>query len=253
MAGRENDRRGRNLPSIGSFGLSDMIRCQSQIRKLSDDASSMEEVAGRVVAHFHRYLADDATGAPSTELVRLYKTHSLGALPAELQDFALSSLGAVDDPKEIKCLTLLATCGTQEAWNDRARSESHKAIPLPSPDVVARSPMIAQLITQFGLKIEAVVDPDPEIVFDLDQKSYNVFHVPEAEGSPYVPAQDFVSRYGIKSALGFGGVLPQGDLFAVILFSNQTIQRSTAEFFQTVALSVKVALLPFIEGPVFNG
>ena len=45
--------------------------------------------------------------------------------------------------------------------------------------------------------------------------------MPEAAGSPYIPAQeDFVQPVGIRSVLGFGGMLPGGDIFVVILFSR---------------------------------
>jgi sigma-B regulation protein RsbU (phosphoserine phosphatase) len=80
-----------------------------------------------------------------------------------------------------------------------------------------------------------------------------VFFVAEALGSPYVPAQeDFVIPSGIRSVLGFGGVLPSGELFAVILFSQTPIAAATAERFGSIALSVKLALLAFVDGPVFD-
>ena len=70
--------------------------------------------------------------------------------------------------------------------------------------------------------------------------------MPEAKGSPFVPAQEeFVIPFGIESVLGFGGVLPSKELFTVILFSKQKISRETAELFKSLALSLKLALLPF--------
>ena len=58
--------------------------------------------------------------------------------------------------------------------------------------------------------------------------------------------------FGIESGLGFGGVLPTGDLFAVCLFSRVPISRTTAELFRPLALHVKLAVLPFDGGPVFT-
>ena len=91
-----------------------------------------------------------------------------------------------------------------------------------------------------------------EIIKDLDQRTYNVFFVPEAQGHPSIPAQDFVARYGVKSALGFGGILPSGNLFAVIMFTRVAIPLSTAQMFRTLALNVKLNILPFANGPIFN-
>ena len=63
---------------------------------------------------------------------------------------------------------------------------------------------------------------------------------------------EFVVPFGIKSVLGFGGVLPPGDLFAVIMFSRVPVPRETADLFRNLALSVKLAILPFSRGPVFD-
>ena len=112
--------------------------------------------------------------------------------------------------------------------------------------------MLWQLITQFGLEARALLEPDPALFVDLEQKSYNVFHVAAAEGSPFVPSQEqFVRPYGIRSVLGFGGLLPGGELFAAILFARSAIPRATADLFKILALSAKLALLPFAGGPVF--
>ncbi|MFM8550852.1 MAG: ATP-binding protein, partial [Nitrospiraceae bacterium] len=77
---------------------------------------------------------------------------------------------------------------------------------------------------------------------------------PEAVGSPYLPGQgQIVVPYGVCSVLGFGGLLPTGSLFTVILFSKVPIPRETAELFKTLALSVKIALLPFDGTADFTG
>jgi hypothetical protein len=145
------------------------------------------------------------------------------------------------------CLTLLASAGEEPEWNDPSRSTSHRAIPLASERMIGQFPMISQLIHQLGVDVSTVVRPDPQMLVDLEQKTFNVFHVPEARESPFVPAQeDFVLPYDIRSVLGFGGMLPSSELFAVILFSKVAIPRETAEMFSTLALSVKVSLLPFI-------
>ena len=112
--------------------------------------------------------------------------------------------------------------------------------------------MISQLIRQFGLDVGKVLEPDEKFLLDYEQKTYNVFHVPHALGSPIIPAQqEFVIPHGICSVLGFGGMLPSGDLFATILFSKIAISREKAEMFKPLALSVKVALLDIAGEAVF--
>ena len=62
------------------------------------------------------------------------------------------------------------------------------------------------------------------LIGDMSKKTYNTFYVPESVGSPYIPTQDdFVIPNGIKSVLGFGGVLSSGEPFVVIMFSKPGI------------------------------
>ena len=68
-----------------------------------------------------------------------------------------------------------------------------------------------------------------------------------AEGSPYIPAQDeFVLPYGVRSVLGFGAPLPNGDIFSVILFSKQVIPEATAHLFKPLALCAQITLAPHV-------
>ena len=179
----------------------------------------------------------------------LFRYEPLGP---ELQGFAQGILGHAPESSDMKCLTLLATRGDQSDWNDRGKSAGHKAIPLPSEKFVSQIPMISRLINQFGLDLNAVLRPDPAIIVDLEQKEYNAFHVPEAVGSPYIPAQqEFVIPTGVQSVLGFGGVLSSGDLFVVILFAKVHIPHETSNLAKGLALDVKSALQPFVEGQTF--
>ncbi len=234
------------------FRLEDMVQCGSALRTLGVGASHMQPVAEAVVRTLYDDLRDGRDGTRACAMVRLYKTHTFADLEPDLRRIARAGMGDRPPSQAMKCLTLLATAGDEEGWNSRSSSVGHQAIPLYSREQVDGIPMVAQLIRQFGLAIASVLAPDPAIMLDLEQRTFNVFHVIEARGSPYIPAQDeFVIPFGIDSVLGFGGILPSGDLFAVILFSRVPIPEGTAEFFKTVALNVKVALLPHDGAAVF--
>ncbi|MFQ5594216.1 MAG: sensor histidine kinase [Anaerolineae bacterium] len=239
---------------LTSFTLKDMTDCGAALRKLDSGATSMEEVANQIVRYLYDHLVDGQSGEKSCALVRFFKTHPYNELHPELRECVHQILGMHPELPEMKCLTLLATAGVKPEWNVRQMSIGHKVHPLPSPDMVAQYPMVSQLIEQFGLELDAMLQPDPALLVDLERKTFNVFHVPKAAGSPYVPDQeDFVIPFGIQSVLGFGGMLPSGELFAVILFSKVHIPRETAELFKTLALSVKTAVLPFEGTTVFAG
>jgi len=80
-----------------------------------------------------------------------------------------------------------------------------------------------------------------------------VFHVPVARGSAYIPAQEeFVIPCGVSSVLGFGGLLPSGNLFATIMFSKVPISEEVALLFRPLTLSAKIALLPHDGATVFH-
>jgi len=84
-------------------------------------------------------------------------------------------------------------------------------------------------------------------------KDLQCFHVEEAAGSSYVPAQEaFVLPFGVRSVLGFGGMLPSGDLFATIVFATVHIPPAVAKLFAPLSLNVKLCLLPFDGGGVFE-
>lgn len=239
--------------SLTKFTLGDMTECGAALRKLGNRADSMEEVANRITQYFYEQFLDPETGENDFALVRFFKTHAYRDLNSELQHFVDRMLGESPEQQDMKCLTLLATAGDRSEWNDRSASTGHQAIPLVSEQMVAQAPMISQLIHQLGLTINNVLSPDPNLLVNLQERTYNVFHIPEAKGCNHIPAQEeFVQPFQIKSVVGFGGILPSGNLIAVILFSKKPIQRDIAELFKPLALNVKMAVLPFDQQSVFS-
>jgi hypothetical protein len=245
---------------LKSFGLTEMLRCSVALRHAASGSKSMEEAASRICRYLHREFGTMSSAAGASErigggdcaLVRLYKTHPYSRLDPSLRRFADKALGETKAKPGMRCLTLLASAGDEPEWNDRTTSRGHRAIPLPSPRIVEQAPMVAQLIRQFGLDLADVVSPSPEFVREMTGRSYGVFHVENAVGSPFIPAQDFVEKYGIHSVIGFGGSLRSADIFATLMFSRVEITPEVAERFRTIALDVKSALFNFEEDQVFE-
>ena len=241
------------MHDIGDFTLKDMAECSGALRTMGAGATSMEETANRMVRYLYDHFLDGRTGQKAFVLARLFKTHPYDELDEELRAAARSMIGMPSPPSSMKCLVLLATAGARPEWNSRRNSQGHKVIPLPSQQFVNRLPMVRQLVQQLGLEIQSLLQPDPKVIMDLAQKTYNVFYVPDAVGNEYVPAQEkFVMPFGVRSVIGFGGILPPADLYATILFSRAHVPPQTAEMFKTLALSIGIALLPFVGGNVFG-
>ena len=237
---------------LSLFGLTEMLRCGRELHRAAAGAPTMESCARRICRALYDELRT-SEGDRACALVRCYKTHPFGSLPLDIQRFARANVEQTTPRAEMKCLTLLGSAGSEPQWNSRSSSKGHQAIPLPSPKIVQKAPMIASLIKDFGLELSDVVDPTPEVVKNLAGRTYDVFHVKEALGSPSIPAQEeFVKRYAIRSAIGFGGSLASGELFALILFSRVTISVSSAQRFRALALDAKTLFFPFGETAVFD-
>jgi hypothetical protein len=238
---------------LATLTLDEMNSCAVTLRNMDERSHSMEETTHRMVRYLYDQLIDRRTGQNACALVRFFKTHAYGELSEDLQDAAQAILKGRAILRATKCLTLLATAGDEPYWNHRRESTGHQAIPLIDEDFVKRAPMILQLIQQFGLEVSSVIDPSPTLITKEPHKAYNVFYVPEAAGSPHIPAQDqFVLPYKIQSVLGFGGMLPSGNLFAVILFSKVPIPLEVAHQFKWMSAYVRIAIEPFERGTVFD-
>jgi hypothetical protein len=227
--------------SFADFGLKQMTALGQSLRDKLQSAGTLEQAASDIAREVYDGFAGQCV------LVRFFRTIAYEALEPALQQRVRDDLGHAP-LAGLRCLTLLGTAGEQPAWNSRHGSQGHQAIPLTSRQMIEQSPMIAQLIRQLGMEVTDAPVPSFELLADPRQTQYNIFHVEEAVGSPYIPAQDdFVRPHGVRSVVGFGGLLPQGDIFALIIFSRVPIDGNTARLFNTVGLNLKMAMLGLLD------
>ena len=230
---------------LGALALSDLVRLSSALR-VPPAMGTMEQAASYVVRYLYDNLLDKASGGRSCALVRCYKTHPYAALEPDVR----ASVGEVADSDTLRCLTLLATAGDEPEWNDRSQAGDDRVIPLRGDDVSRRAPVLATLVARLGVDVESAPTATRPAPY---RPVFEVVHVPEAVGSPLLPDQEgLVLPYGVRSVVGFGGLLPDGELFTVLLFSRTPVSRETAEQFRTVTGSVALALLPHAHR-VFDG
>jgi len=202
----------------------------------------MEMAATTVV----RMIGED-TGAEIEEascvLVRCFVTLDRRRLPDRLATMVGSGTDA--DPDD-QFLVLLATEGIEPEWCDRRRSRHHQVIPLAGTAMSVTFPMVTRMFRQFGCPLPARPLQGGAFV-DPAEHAFGVFHVEEATDSSAIPNQDFISKYQVASVVGLGGSLPTGDVFAVLIFSREPIDRHAARLVQPWALSIKLAFLPVFE------
>jgi len=238
--------------TLGRFGLSDVVSLCARLPQAVSATGSMEEAAADLVRFLRAAFVDPATGRREVVLARCFQTVPLQALPEDLRALAYGRLTS-PPPPDARCLTLLGTDGDLEQWCDTRRSVSYRVLPLVSKESVAAAPMVAGLVEQLGLGVERLLDVEQLDAAERNEESLDVFFVPDANGSTEIPAQDFVRHHGVRSALGFGGVLPGGEVFVVVLFSATPVDADVAAMFRTVAMAAKLAILPAVTAPLFQG
>ena len=215
------------------------------LRHIAGDSNSAEECAQRWAFQLYDNLLDGSE-EPACVLVRCFRTSRFGNLSTELKDLASSAAGETELDERTQCLVLLGSAGANADWNSRHRSVGHRVIPLLSPEMVARSPMIAQLFRQLGIDVYEMLQPTDEFLLEQHDRRLDVFYVANAQGSAHIPAQsEFVVPYSVKSVIGFGGVLPSASVFAVILFTRAHIESDVALRFGILADTMKSALARF--------
>jgi two-component system, NtrC family, sensor kinase len=214
-----------------------MVACTAQIQQMAATEITAESLVRKLVDYFYNSFGDKE-GKRVCALVRFFQTVSYSELPNDLKQLALQSLDDQHPDGEMKCMVLLATRGEQAEWNLTKHSRDHQVIALPSKEIVINMPMISGLIQDLGLEIEDVLQPPKTVPIGQNSNDFKVFLVPDALGSPAVPAQhDFVIPYGIRSVLGIGSLLPSGNMFALLLFCKVQISNQTAQMFKSITLT----------------
>ncbi len=235
--------------SFAEFTPSQMIACGLQLRHLADrPVTSQEEIAQHISNFFYEALYSKNSGERELVLTRVYRTVRAAHLPESLRTKLPE--GSAD---HTRCLMLLGTSGQEEAWNRRTSSRHHQLIALKDEDFLRAAPMLASLFKSFGLELSEIVqNTSAPMLLNQHNALFNVFHVEQALGSESIPAQEsFVQPYGVRSVVGFGGALPDGELFAVIAFSRTLISAQVAERFNTLALQTRIVMLEHLERPLF--
>ncbi len=248
-----NDQTGghvRGQRDLTTFDIAAAAGLIADVRDLAAAASSVEGFLQALTALVHRCFV--ATSGLQTALVRAYATTTLEALPGPERAYVQArSPGELTG--DTTCLALLGTTGAVASWNDRRQSANHLVLPLVDHSQVEQMPMIAGLLAQLGVDVHALTAGHPDVMVASEDGSCQVFYVREASASPLIPAQDFVRDHGIVSAIGFGGGLPTGEVFAVVMFCTVEVPQETADLFELVALAVRLARLDMLALPLFTG
>ena len=226
---------------LDAFKLEDMILCGTDIRQIGFESRCVEESAEKVVRHLYGNLLDEE-GRPALALVRLYKTMRYGELDSELRTVARQSFGSQHGP----FLTLMATTGVLDCWNDRRKSETHRLIPIDDEtQMMQHVPILAHLRLQLemGSSWRPLDESLLKYVMEPEQKRFNVFFVPDINEYNSPERQSLIQGCGVRSMLAYGAMLSPGSYFGVVLYSRIALSKDSAEMFSPLALSTKNAII----------
>jgi serine phosphatase RsbU (regulator of sigma subunit) len=233
------------------LSLRDLAALCTEITGSAKGATTMQEAADDVVRCLRYVFGTHRHGRSDIVLARAFQTVAYDALPPDLKRYVDQRLGPGEPPD--RCLVLLGTDGDLPEWRDRRASRDHQAIPLSSAEAVSSMPMVSALVDDLGVSMSTFLHGGEGLDVHRLDRDFGVFFVPEARVSQEVPAQGFVREHGVESVLGFGGLLPGGDLFSIILFTRTPASPEVVHLFRTVAVAAKLALLTAATAPLFPG
>jgi len=175
-------------------------------------------------------------------LVRLYCTVTYDELPDANRTFvhAIADDNGVTDRlrAETPVLSLMGTTGKEEAWCDRKKSHGHIGIPMVSSAFVETIPMVSRLLQQMGVGIDWVDAADLRTAIPGAAQLSGFFYVPnaatekDAKGRLVIPAQDFVSKYRIRTVCGVGATYSNGAMATAILFATRAVSIAATRHLQ---------------------
>lgn len=226
---------------LDAFKLEDMILCGADIRQIGLESRCVEEAAEKVVKHLYENLLDEE-GKSALALVRLYKTMRFGELDSNLRTVARQSFGS----EQGSFLTLMATVGMMDSWNDRRKTERHQLIPSnDETQMMQHVPILAHLRLQLemGSSWRPLDESLLKYVMEPEQKRFNVFFVPNINDYSSPEREALIESCGVRSMLAYGAMLSPGSFFGVVLYSRIVLPKNSAEMFSPLALSTKNAII----------
>jgi hypothetical protein len=182
-------------------------------------------------------------------LSRLYVTFRMSGLPLRYSDFAkeVAKKNRVNESltNRTSVMCLMGSSGKEQSWNDPYGSKGHLAIPLISATFVENIPMVARLLREVGAGLSWLDAEDSSVGIESLGNVGGLFYVQDAsvatdqKGRKIVYAQDFVRQYNIKTVFGMGGSYVGGSLISLVLFCNESIEKSQAQNFMPLVNTFK--------------
>ncbi|MBI3271852.1 MAG: hypothetical protein HYZ53_22865 [Planctomycetes bacterium] len=203
---------------------------EEELRRMARSLSAcrtVEQACTFLCRELHYACRRPEDGESSLVLNRVFLSLPGSALEEECLRSVREKLGAAATPQHT-FLALLGSYGALPEWRDPRRSAGHRAILL-DRKTVDSAPMLARCFQQIGFNLDVVLRTDSGARFEGVTGAFGLFHVADALGSPYVPAQEeFVKPRGVRSVVGCGTMLPDGAVSIWIGFTRHRVPYEAA-------------------------
>lgn len=230
----------------------DLAQLQRALRGALQGVKSLEDAAQITSSLFYDSFFS------SLVLVRVFATLPFESLPPALQEAARApglALGAPGLGPRSPVLTLLGTRGFLPDWNDRHRSQQHRALPLVSRRSVEEVPMFARFLGELGLDLDWFNEEELQLRALMAQAGLvrhffldDAAQAQDARGR-LILDEDFARDYAIKTVFGFGGsYIGNGCFLFCVLFSRDALPASVAPHLAMLLNTLKANTLRAVSG-----
>lgn len=204
--------------SIDEFTLNDMMVCGAAVRGLSRHVTTIEHYADALADFLYERFRDERLQREFEE-IRVYQTATDEAGP--LGRKRLELLAAAGDNQQP------ASDGDWESLSERDLT----VVPLDCSAMAGDRELVRQLL-DLGMQMpggsEATRTGRGEAADDSGATAF------------------FFAKESVQSAIGFGGRLPNGDIYVVIGFARKKIELDVAQRFSHLSHSALIGMLPFL-------
>lgn len=236
------------MATLADFNPSEIDIIIAETFKSENNLRSIEDAAKKLTQTVCQYFQTD--GKSDFVLARVFQSISYQALPMEIQQQIKKTNVTPDELSRF--LTLIGTYGDEKPWQTRQTSQGHQAIPL-TEETLRTVPMVSRLFQQIGFDLGAATDGDTHALHMSGVSGLSgIFYVENAEGSPYIPGQDFVKKYGVQSVVGTGVMLPQNEIAAFIGFARVPLTKAKATILAPIMSKFWRQAFPLLNYGIFS-
>lgn len=245
------------MAMLSALTREDVAKTKQLLDTRLSQAGAVDTAAQAFTDILYEHFEDDSA------LVRLYCTVAYRDLPDANQKFvhAIADDNGVTDRlhDDTPVLSLMGTTGKETAWCDRRKSHGHIGIPLVSSAFVDAIPMVSRLLQQMGVGIHWIDEADLRPAVPGAAQLSGFFYVAnaatekDAHGRLVIPAQDFVSDYGVKSVCGVGATYSNGAMGVVIVFATQSVSVAATRQLQPLIDAFVSSTTSLVQGNAYFG